>query len=190
MFLKMLTAQMQNQDPLNPIDSTDYATQLATFSGVEQQTRTNQLLEGMGGQIGMNGLAQLAGWVGMEARTEAGVAFDGASPVSVAVTPRLGANRATLVATDAAGTVVGRQDIAPDAAEAVWSGIGIDGRTLNPGTYALSVETSLNGSAAQTAPAAHYARVLEVRSGTDGNRLILEGGAEVAAADVTALRGR
>ena len=36
-FLKMLTTQMQNQDPLNPVDSTDYATQLATFSSVEQQ---------------------------------------------------------------------------------------------------------------------------------------------------------
>ena len=36
-FLKMLTAQMENQDPLNPIESSDYAVQLATFSGVEQQ---------------------------------------------------------------------------------------------------------------------------------------------------------
>ena len=31
-FLKMLTVQMQNQDPLNPVDSSDYATQLATFT--------------------------------------------------------------------------------------------------------------------------------------------------------------
>jgi flagellar basal-body rod modification protein FlgD len=43
-FLKMLTVQMQNQDPLNPVDSSDYATQLATFSGVEQQVQTNDLL--------------------------------------------------------------------------------------------------------------------------------------------------
>ena len=47
-FLRMLTTQMQNQDPLNPIDSTDYATQLATFSGVEQQVRTNSLLADLG----------------------------------------------------------------------------------------------------------------------------------------------
>jgi len=33
-FLRMLTVQMQNQDPLNPIDSADYAVQLATFSGI------------------------------------------------------------------------------------------------------------------------------------------------------------
>ena len=47
-FLKLLTTQMQNQDPLNPIDSTDYAAQLATFSGVEQQVRTNSLLADLG----------------------------------------------------------------------------------------------------------------------------------------------
>ena len=38
-FLKMLTAQMENQDPLNPLDSQDFATQLATFSGVELKGR-------------------------------------------------------------------------------------------------------------------------------------------------------
>ena len=43
-FLKMLTAQISNQDPLNPIDASDYSTQLATFSGVEQQVLTNDLL--------------------------------------------------------------------------------------------------------------------------------------------------
>lgn len=43
-FLRMLTVQMQNQDPLDPVDSADYAVQLATFSGVEQQVRTNELL--------------------------------------------------------------------------------------------------------------------------------------------------
>jgi flagellar basal-body rod modification protein FlgD len=36
-FLKMLTTQLKNQDPMNPVDSADYAVQLATFSSVEQQ---------------------------------------------------------------------------------------------------------------------------------------------------------
>ena len=49
-FLKMLTVQMQNQDPLNPVDSSDYAIQLATFSGVEQQVKTNDLLASLGQQ--------------------------------------------------------------------------------------------------------------------------------------------
>ena len=50
LFLRLLTTQMQNQDPLNPMDSADYAMQLATFSGVEQQVRSNQLLESLAAQ--------------------------------------------------------------------------------------------------------------------------------------------
>ena len=41
-FLSLLTAQLQNQDPLEPVDSTQFTQQLVQFSGVEQQIQTNQ----------------------------------------------------------------------------------------------------------------------------------------------------
>ncbi|UOM34939.1 flagellar hook assembly protein FlgD [Acuticoccus sp. I52.16.1] len=44
-FLRLLVTQMQNQDPLNPMDDTEYIAQLATFSNVEQNIITNQRLE-------------------------------------------------------------------------------------------------------------------------------------------------
>ncbi|WP_240722871.1 flagellar hook capping FlgD N-terminal domain-containing protein [Poseidonocella sp. HB161398] len=44
-FIKILTSQIKNQDPANPLDSTELATQLATFSGVEQQVLTNKILQ-------------------------------------------------------------------------------------------------------------------------------------------------
>jgi flagellar basal-body rod modification protein FlgD len=69
-FLLMLTTQMQNQDPLNPIESADFAVQLATFSGVEQQVKTNDLLQSLAQQMGIMGMSQLAGWVGMEAQPD------------------------------------------------------------------------------------------------------------------------
>ena len=65
-FLRMLTVQMQNQDPLKPIDSADYAVQLATFSGVEQQVRTNQLLADMQGKFQQLGMSEMASWIGKE----------------------------------------------------------------------------------------------------------------------------
>ena len=40
-FIKLLTAQVQNQDPLSPMDSTQFVDQLATFSSLEQQVQTN-----------------------------------------------------------------------------------------------------------------------------------------------------
>lgn len=46
-FLKLLVAQMQNQDPLKPMDSTEYVAQLATFSNVEQGLKMNTKLDQM-----------------------------------------------------------------------------------------------------------------------------------------------
>jgi flagellar basal-body rod modification protein FlgD len=44
-FLKLLIAEMKNQDPTNPMDSTQYVAQLATFSQVEQSVQTNSKLD-------------------------------------------------------------------------------------------------------------------------------------------------
>jgi len=46
-FLTLLMAQLQNQDPTKPMDSTEYVGQLATFSQVEQATKTNQKLDSL-----------------------------------------------------------------------------------------------------------------------------------------------
>ena len=46
-FLKLLVAQMKNQDPTNPMDSTQYMAQLAAFSQVEQSVQMNGKLDQM-----------------------------------------------------------------------------------------------------------------------------------------------
>ncbi|MFA6412164.1 MAG: flagellar hook capping FlgD N-terminal domain-containing protein [Syntrophales bacterium] len=47
-FLKMLVAQLKNQDPLNPMSGTDFATQLAQFSSLEQLTNLNNGITNLG----------------------------------------------------------------------------------------------------------------------------------------------
>lgn len=46
-FLTLLTTQLQNQDPLSPLDTNEFTGQLVQFSGVEQQIRTNETLESL-----------------------------------------------------------------------------------------------------------------------------------------------
>ena len=187
-FLRMLTVQMQNQDPLNPIDSADYAVQLATFSGVEQQVRTNQLLADMQGKFSQLGMAEMAGWIGKEARSAAPVRYDG-SAVTLSPNPAVGANRTVLVVRDAQGTLVSREEIPVSAEPYQWLGAGIDGNPLPAGNYSIALE-SLNGETLiATTPVEHYARVIEAKGGgSSGTRLVLQGGIEVLASDVTALR--
>jgi flagellar basal-body rod modification protein FlgD len=81
-FLQMLTAQAKYQDPLEPIDSSEYASQLAQFSMVEQQVQSNELLSKLADKLGGNNIAEIASWIGMEARTTAPALFDG-SPITI-----------------------------------------------------------------------------------------------------------
>lgn len=186
-FLRMLTTQLENQDPLNPVESTDFAVQLATFSGVEQQTLTNQLLESMTSQLGLMGMAQLAGWVGMEARVAAPVQFSGA-PVTLAPNPAKGADAAILVGYDSKGTEVYRQNVAVSSAPLDWTGTDGTGAPLPNGLYSFKLESYNSGTLVSTDPVEAYARIVEARGTSDGTVLVLEGGTTVNTDDITALR--
>lgn len=63
-FLRLLTAQLTNQDPTKPMDSTEYVAQLATFSQVEQSIQTNRKLEGL---VAAHALSSADGLIGRTA---------------------------------------------------------------------------------------------------------------------------
>ena len=186
-FLLMLTTQLENQDPLNPIESQDFAVQLATFSGVEQQVRTNQLLESLAGSLGATGLSQLADWVGMAARVDAPVSFNG-SPSDIVLAPDPGSDRAELIVTDSFGREVSRQEVPIGLDVAQWVGIGQNGQPLPAGTYTLQLASINQGEVTSTRPVQQYARILEARQGLDGTELVIAGGSVVSPDSVTGLR--
>jgi flagellar basal-body rod modification protein FlgD len=185
-FLKMLTAQIQNQDPLNPTPSDEFAVQLATFSGVEQQVRTNQLLEGLAAQFG-GGIAQIAGWVGMEARAEAPVLYDG-TPVTLYPSPAPGADRAELVVRNGNGREVGRFATTASREPTVWDGTGAGGSPVLPGIYSFELVSFTNGVPVASSTPAVYGRVTEARIEGGQPTVVLAGGTTLPAASVTALR--
>jgi flagellar basal-body rod modification protein FlgD len=186
-FLKMLTAQARFQDPLEPIDSSEYAAQLAQFSMVEQQVLTNDLLAQLDAQFGANGIGQVAGWIGMEALTSAPVAFDG-KPVTVQPKIENGADEAYLVVYDDTNAEVQRQKIPTDGAPVEWLGLADDGFEIAGGTYRFTTESVAGGQTIATAPAEAYGRINEVRRQGSDSVLVLAGGATVTSDQITALR--
>ena len=188
-FLRMLTTQLQNQDPLNPLESTDYAVQLATFSGVEQQTKTNDLLTGLATQIAAMGMAQMAGWVGSEARAAMPMAIEGTeTSIELSPNPIAGADRVVMVVRNAAGEAVNRVDLPANATSYTWTPESIAGEPLPRGTYTFELENYRQGVQIENSVVEHYARITEVRGGPTGVTLVMEGGIEVGVAAVTALR--
>jgi flagellar basal-body rod modification protein FlgD len=65
-FMKLLVAQLQNQDPLNPLDSANFSAQLAQFSSLEQLTQINQRLADQAGGGNTVGRFEAVGFIGRE----------------------------------------------------------------------------------------------------------------------------
>lgn len=187
-FLIMLTTQIKNQDPTNPMDSADFAVQLATFSGVEQQVKTNDALAALSGQFGVMGMSQLATWVGQEARAPSPV-YLGDNAVTLSYSTAIGADRAVISVKNEKGTVVAREDVTLGTGPYQWTGLAADGAPLPKGKYSISLESYRNGTQIGDASEVQaYSRIQEARSGANGTMLLLEGGIEVAATGVSALR--
>ncbi|MCC5971262.1 MAG: flagellar hook assembly protein FlgD [Pararhodobacter sp.] len=183
-FLNMLTVQMRNQDPLNPMEATDFAVQLATFSSVEQQMQTNQLLSAL---LGRSGLAEMGSWVGMEARIYSGAHFEGA-PIDLAPDPAIGADRAFLVVRDSNGFVIETRQIPIDADSYQWTGLDEDGDPHPSGRYTFELESRAGQEVIDSAPVAAYLPIVEARADGGMVVLVLPGGMLVDSSTVSGLR--
>ena len=186
-FLKMLTAQMKNQDPLNPLDSQDFATQLATFSGVEQQVQTNDLLAALTSQFAVSNLGEMAGWVGMEARMAVPAYFDGA-PVEIVPNPPVFADKTELVVWDKNGVEQQRLSIPVGDDPYLWAGVRDNGVPFEQGEYSFGLIAYANNEVIDESVPETFAEVSEVRT-VDGQTLIVvEGGALYPTSLVRGLR--
>ncbi len=186
-FIRMLTVQMQNQDPLNPLESTEFATQLATFSSVEQQVLTNDLLSDLGAQLSALGVSQLSGWIGMEGRAHVPVEFDG-QPVTLTTHGSSLADTHELVVRDTNGVVVQRFETTGERQTVAWVGHDPNGNPLPTGTYQIDIESFSQDALVATSPVQVHGRITEARIQNGQTHLVLEGGQEVMSADILGLR--
>ncbi|MDF1728842.1 MAG: flagellar hook capping FlgD N-terminal domain-containing protein [Sulfitobacter sp.] len=186
-FLKMLTAQAQYQDPLQPIDSSEYAAQLAQFSMVEQQVLANDRLAEMTAQLQVANMSQIASLIGMEARTREPVFFDGNSiRVATPIPPE--AEEAYLLVKNDQGLEVSRRTLSVEGEEITWNGRNTAGTELPEGLYSFEVESYAQGRVIATEPTAAYLEILEARSLDGQAGLILKGGTQLLASSLDGLR--
>jgi flagellar basal-body rod modification protein FlgD len=183
----MLTVQLQNQDPLNPADASEFAVQLATFSMVEQQVQTNTLLNSVSMQLGMTGMAEFASWIGNEVRAAMPVYFDG-SPITVNPFPAAAADRAEVIVKNADGIEVQRFEIPVSAEPIEWAGVDALGSPMPQGEYTFEVVSYQDDEVILQETAEVYAEVLEVQVVNGQGVMKLPGDIYIASASVTALR--
>lgn len=186
-FLTMLTAQIKNQDPLNPMEGTDFAVQLATFSGVEQQVKTNTLLTALAENSILGDLSKYSDWIGREVVSSAPASFDG-TPLTISVTPPASADASFLVVKNASGIEVARVPVSTTATEIEWSGQTASGSTLETGNYSFTVESFKDGNLASTSQGYTTGQVTGAELMSDGVVLTLAGGSYAYAHEIISIR--
>ncbi len=141
-FLTLLTAQLQNQDPLDPVDSSKFTDQLVQFSQVEQQIETNQQMKQLLTNQNAAATGAAIGYIGRTAQvkgavtplTDAGAQWNYELPQFAA--------RVNLSVVDGVGrTVFEAQQVGQTGKQAfTWDGRDLNGQPRPPGNYRLKVE--------------------------------------------------
>jgi len=149
-FLKLLTTQLQQQDPTQPMDNTAMVAQLAQFSALEQMTNVNttltQMLTGQGTALEANS----AGMVGKTAIFSTDqVSLTQGKPASITANLSQAATNVTLTIQDGTGNTIrtiGEGACASGNNTFTWDGNDDSGNQLPTGTYTAQVlATDING---------------------------------------------
>lgn len=186
-FIRMLTTQARYQNPLEPLDSSEYASQLAQFSMVEQQTKTNDTLVALVQQMGATDMARLSSWIGKEARAVAPAYFSG-QPVTISPAPLAAADKAFIVVRDDSGEVVDRFQTPISAGPVEWSGLDDNGDARPEGLYSFAIQSYQGDELLLEEASAVYHPVTEAQIEDGEVILILDGGQAILASTVTAVR--
>lgn len=140
-FLVLLTTQLQHQDPLSPLDTHEFTSQLVDFTGVEQAINTNRKLDELIAAQAGSQMTAAVSFIGKTVEVESGelVLQDDGAPL-IYTLDRQAAKTAILVANGSGQivrTLIGQTG--PGRHEIVWDGTSDSGDSLPHGVYTFSV---------------------------------------------------
>jgi flagellar basal-body rod modification protein FlgD len=146
MFLKLLTTQMQNQDPLDPMDTSEYTQQLVQFSQVEQSIKQSASLQDIVSQLSAQQMSQASSFIGKEARFDSAIAGLGGDPATWTYFVNGTPATVTATITDSSGKVVNTVTLDPTSqGRYAWDGTTSDGGKAADGAYTLAVTATTAG---------------------------------------------
>lgn len=139
-FLQLLTAQLRNQDPLDPQDPSEFTNQLVQFSGVEQAIQTNSLLERQNTLMQFSSAANLSGFLGKTALIDAREALIDGEPAHYRYILPEGVASTRITIVNEQGRIVHSAEGLTAAGEHdyTWDG-QIDGLPAPAGRYVVTV---------------------------------------------------
>ncbi|MEY8799557.1 flagellar hook assembly protein FlgD [Leisingera sp. XS_AS12] len=144
-FLGLLVAQIKNQDPLEPMDPTQFVSQIATLTQVEQSVKTNSQLEQLRSTLALTASMSEASLIGRSVTVPSNsITVDEAgSPVSFSYEIEGEAASVTAIISDAEGNVLRMIEGLPGEGgklnSVTWDGYDAQGAPIGAGTYTISL---------------------------------------------------
>jgi flagellar basal-body rod modification protein FlgD len=149
-FLQLLTAQLKNQDPLSPMDATQFTTQLVQFTGVEQMIQQNTNMQTLITLQTQNQITNAISYVGktIQATGQSAQLTNGSATFPYNVSS--GATGATITIKNSSGQTVYTGPVAfgNGAQSFTWDGRNLSGMTQPDGMYTYSVDARNGANAA------------------------------------------
>lgn len=182
-FLNLLVTQLKYQDPLNPMDGANFASQLAQFSSLEQLTNINDSLE-----TSINGNYYLtqsinntmtATLVGKDIKL-AGSAFtkNGQEDVQLGYTLPVSPSSIEVNVLDENGNIVKTFDSPPSEVgdnKLIWDFTDNNGKTVPDGTYTFEVNATNSSGEEMTLTLFKWGKIDGVRFNENGTTLVVDG---------------
>jgi len=141
-FLKLLVAQLENQDPMNPEDATEFTSQLAQFSSLEQMENANKSLGGLGAMSDEMERMSALGLVGQDIIAQTDQFHFSGDSVQLGYRLEAPADDVKLYVLNQSGSTVATitaQEKEPGEYFIEWDGLGDAGMPLNEGDYSLVI---------------------------------------------------
>ncbi|AMO98834.1 basal-body rod modification protein flgD [Collimonas arenae] len=186
-FLKLLVTQLNNQDPLNPMDNAQLTSQLAQMSTVSGIENLNSTLTSLVAQTGASQTLQAASLIGHTVLTPgSSVTAKSGTNTSFGLDMQGAADTVKVTITDSAGNTVRTIDVGalPQGTKTLtWDGKNDTGSAMPDGAYKISVAASVNGGAV-AANTLTYSQVASVAQTANGVTLNLGAAGTAALSDV------
>ncbi len=142
-FLTLLTTQLQNQDPTDPLDTNQFTEQLVQFSQVEQQINANQKLDNLVSLSVNEGITNALGFVGLNASyISSEISYDGETPTPIRYSLDAPASTSKINIFDASRTLVFSAEAGKTKGthDFTWDGTDLLGKKVPEGTYSISID--------------------------------------------------
>ena len=141
MFLQLLVTQMQNQSPLNPMDSTQFTQQLVQYSSVEQQIKANQTLADLKTMFAVQSAMSFVSYVGKTVTVDSSTTQLKDGTATWNFNGSAACEEATIRVLDAEGNTVytTTQKLASGDGKFEWNGETDAGGTAPAGSYTIAI---------------------------------------------------